>query len=114
LREPATSVRRRAIRQSFPVYRGDQLQGLVYLNSDFANAVGYSGKPIQILFGIDPKGVITGLNVLDHKEPSLVDGIQPDVGVADSTGVAASRHRKGSSTQPERLLRFLREQIRRW
>jgi NosR/NirI family nitrous oxide reductase transcriptional regulator len=43
------------------VYRGDQLQGLVYLNSDFANAVGYSGKPIQILVGIDPKGVITGL-----------------------------------------------------
>ena len=42
-----------------PVYRGDQLQGFVYLNSDFANAVGYSGKPIQILVGIDPKGVIT-------------------------------------------------------
>jgi len=27
-----------------PVYRGDQLQGYMYLNSDFANAVGYSGK----------------------------------------------------------------------
>ena len=36
-----------------PVYRGDQLQGFVYLNSDFANAVGYSGKPIQILVAID-------------------------------------------------------------
>ena len=30
-----------------PVYRGDQLQGFVYLNSDFANAIGYSGKPIR-------------------------------------------------------------------
>ena len=58
-----------------PVYRGDQLQGFVYLNSDFANAVGYSGKPIQILVGIDPKGVITGLKLVDHKEPIVLVGI---------------------------------------
>ena len=38
-----------------PVYRGDQLQGFVFLNSDFANSVGYSGKPIHLLAGIDPK-----------------------------------------------------------
>lgn len=36
-----------------PIYRGDQLQGFVYLNSDFANATGYSGKPIKVLVGID-------------------------------------------------------------
>jgi NosR/NirI family nitrous oxide reductase transcriptional regulator len=58
-----------------PVYRGDQLQGFVYLNSDFANAVGYSGKPIQILVGIDTKGVITGLKLVDHKEPIVLVGI---------------------------------------
>jgi NosR/NirI family nitrous oxide reductase transcriptional regulator len=58
-----------------PAYRGDQLQGFVYLNSDFANAVGYSGKPIQILVGIDPKGVITGLKLVDHKEPIVLVGI---------------------------------------
>jgi NosR/NirI family nitrous oxide reductase transcriptional regulator len=58
-----------------PVYRGDQLQGFVYLNSDFANAVGYSGKPIQILVGIDPKGVIAGLRLVDHKEPIVLVGI---------------------------------------
>jgi NosR/NirI family transcriptional regulator, nitrous oxide reductase regulator len=58
-----------------PVYRGDQLQGFVYLNSDFANAVGYSGKPIQILVAIDPKGVITGLKLVDHKEPIVLVGI---------------------------------------
>ena len=27
-----------------PVYRADQLQGFVYLNSQFANATGYSGN----------------------------------------------------------------------
>lgn len=58
-----------------PVYRGDQLQGFVYLNSDFANSVGYSGKPIHILVGIDPKGVITGLKLVDHKEPIVLIGI---------------------------------------
>ncbi|MDU6374350.1 MAG: carbohydrate porin [Bradyrhizobium sp.] len=58
-----------------PVYRGDQLQGHVYLNSDFANAVGYSGKPINILVGIAPKGVITGLKLVDHKEPIVLIGI---------------------------------------
>ena len=58
-----------------PVYRGDQLQGFVYLNSDFANSVGYSGKPIHILVGIDPKGVITGVKLVDHKEPIVLVGI---------------------------------------
>jgi NosR/NirI family nitrous oxide reductase transcriptional regulator len=37
-----------------PAYRGDDLLGFVYLNSDFANATGYSGKPIQLLVGISP------------------------------------------------------------
>ena len=45
-----------------PAYRGYQLQGFVYLNSDLANAIGYSGKPIKVLIGIDPNGVITGLS----------------------------------------------------
>ncbi len=58
-----------------PAYRGDQLQGFVYLNSDLANAVGYSGKPIHILVGIDPKGVITGVKLVDHKEPIVLVGI---------------------------------------
>ncbi|WP_300253913.1 NosR/NirI family protein [Bradyrhizobium sp.] len=58
-----------------PVYRGDQLQGFVYLNSDFANAVGYSGKPIHILVGIDPKGIVTAVKLIDHKEPIVLVGI---------------------------------------
>ena len=47
----------------------------MYLNSDFANAVGYSGKPIQILVGIDPKGILTGLKLVEHKEPIVLVGI---------------------------------------
>ena len=58
-----------------PVYRGDQLQGFVYLNSDFANAIGYSGKPINLLVGIDQKGVVGGIKLVDHKEPIFLIGI---------------------------------------
>jgi NosR/NirI family nitrous oxide reductase transcriptional regulator len=58
-----------------PVYRQDQLQGFVYLNSDFANATGYSGKPIQLLVGIDGKGVLKGLKLVEHKEPIVLVGI---------------------------------------
>ena len=39
-----------------PAYKDDQLLGYAYLNSEFANATGYSGKPIQLLVGIDPNG----------------------------------------------------------
>ena len=58
-----------------PAYKDDQLLGFVYLNSDFANATGYSGKPIQMLVGIDPKGVLTGLKLVEHKEPIVLLGI---------------------------------------
>nr|WP_245320451.1 NosR/NirI family protein [Bradyrhizobium lablabi] len=58
-----------------PAYRDDQLLGFVYLNSDFANAIGYSGKPIQLLVGINPKGVLTGLKLVEHKEPIVLVGI---------------------------------------
>lgn len=58
-----------------PVYAGDSLLGYVYLNSDFTGAVGYSGKPVHMLVGIDTQGVITGLKLVDHKEPIVLVGV---------------------------------------
>ncbi len=58
-----------------PVYQDDRLLGFAYLTSEFANATGYSGKPIQMLVGIDPAGVIKGLKLVDHKEPIVLVGI---------------------------------------
>ncbi len=58
-----------------PVFKGDAQVGFAYLNSDFANAVGYSGKPIHLLVGIDRKGVIQGIKLVDHKEPIVLVGI---------------------------------------
>ncbi len=58
-----------------PVYRGDELLGYVYLNSDFSSATGYSGKPIHIAVGIDPKGVVRGFKLVEHHEPIVLIGI---------------------------------------
>ena len=72
---PIASGRCRAIPRSRRPTRTISSLGFVYLNSDFANAIGYSGKPIQLLVGIDPKGVLTGLKLVEHKEPIVLVGI---------------------------------------
>jgi NosR/NirI family transcriptional regulator, nitrous oxide reductase regulator len=77
-----------------PVYSGDRLQGFVYLNSDFANAVGYSGKPINLLVGIDPNGVITAIKLVEHKEPIVL------VGIPESRIVAAMNALIGRDMRP--------------
>jgi NosR/NirI family transcriptional regulator, nitrous oxide reductase regulator len=66
-----------------PAYQGNTLRGYVYLNSDFTNAVGYSGKPIHMLVGIDPQGIVRGIKLVDHKEPIVLIGI-PERRVIDA------------------------------
>jgi NosR/NirI family transcriptional regulator, nitrous oxide reductase regulator len=65
-----------------PAYSGDELVGYVHLNSDHVNSVGYSGRPIHILVGLDPEGTIVGLNLIDHHEPIVLIGI-PESRVLD-------------------------------
>ncbi len=56
-------------------YRGQTLVGHVYLNSDYADATGYSGQPIHILIGLDLEGTIVGIKLVQHSEPIVVIGI---------------------------------------
>lgn len=56
-------------------YRGDKVVGYVYLNTDYVNANGYSGKPIRILVGVDAKGVVQGIKLVEHHEPIVLIGI---------------------------------------
>ncbi len=65
-----------------PLYRGEKLLGYVFLNSDIANSTGYSGKPIQILIGVDPDGLITGAKLVKHSEPIVLVGI-PEKKITD-------------------------------
>jgi NosR/NirI family nitrous oxide reductase transcriptional regulator len=66
-----------------PVYKDDQLLGFAYLNSDLANSIGYSGKPIHVLVGITTKGVLAGFKLVDHKEPIVLIGI-PEKRILDA------------------------------
>ncbi|MCO5151754.1 MULTISPECIES: NosR/NirI family protein [unclassified Shinella] len=65
-----------------PVWRGEVLAGYAYLNSDFTSATGYSGKPIHILAGIDPQGVLRGFKLVHHQEPIVLIGIPEEKVVA--------------------------------
>jgi NosR/NirI family nitrous oxide reductase transcriptional regulator len=58
-----------------PAYKGQQLAGYVFLNSDVVNSTGYSGKPINILVGIDLGGAIVGAKLVEHHEPIVLIGI---------------------------------------
>ena len=58
-----------------PVFAADRLVGYVYLNTDFTGAVGYSGKPVSMLVGIDTAGVIKGIKLVEHKEPIVLVGV---------------------------------------
>jgi NosR/NirI family nitrous oxide reductase transcriptional regulator len=56
-------------------YKGGQLLGYIYLNADVVNSTGYSGKPIEILVGIDLSGRIVGVKLMKHHEPIVLIGI---------------------------------------
>ncbi|WP_373371174.1 4Fe-4S binding protein [Microvirga yunnanensis] len=84
-----------------PAYQGDRLLGYLYLNSDFTGATGYSGKPIQILVGIDPNGVITGIKLVDHKEPIVLIGI-PERRIVAAMNTLVGRDMKPVATGAER------------
>ena len=56
--------------------------GHLFLTSDLVDATGYSGKPISILVGIDPNGVIRSARLVEHHEPIVLIGI-PERRVAE-------------------------------
>ena len=56
-------------------YKGQQIAGYVYLNSDVVSSNGYSGKPIDIVIGIDVDGKIVGAKLVEHHEPIVLVGI---------------------------------------
>lgn len=68
--------------KSVPVYDGDKRLGFLFLNSELVNSVGYSGKPIHVLVGLDNQGVITTVRLIEHSEPIVLIGI-PEYKITD-------------------------------
>ncbi|MCA2371757.1 regulatory protein NosR [Agrobacterium genomosp. 3 str. CIP 111-78] len=84
-----------------PVYKGSDIAGYAYLNSDFTNSTGYSGKPIHIVVGIDRAGVVRGLKLVDHKEPIVLIGI-PETRVVAALNSVIDRDLAKVATGAER------------
>jgi NosR/NirI family nitrous oxide reductase transcriptional regulator len=84
-----------------PVHQGDRLVGHVYLNSDVTSATGYSGKPINMLVGIDLNGVVTGIKLVDHKEPIVLIGI-PERRIVDAMNTLIGKDMRAVSSGAER------------
>lgn len=49
---------------------------------ELLRSTGYSGKPLDILVGVDPSGRISGAELIEHAEPILTLGIS-DADIAD-------------------------------
>jgi NosR/NirI family nitrous oxide reductase transcriptional regulator len=58
-----------------PAYKGGKLVGYVFETDDVVKIPAYSGKPVNLLMGLDTQGKITGVKVLEHHEPILLVGI---------------------------------------
>src|SRR3990167_5106690 len=57
------------------VYQLDELLGYAFESSDYSSLQGFSGKPIRLLIGMDPQGVLAGVRVLEHHEPVFLYGL---------------------------------------
>ena len=57
------------------VVREDTLLGYAFETVQVVNIPAYSGKPVNVLVTLDPKGVIKDAYVLEHHEPILLVGI---------------------------------------
>ncbi len=57
---------------------GERTVGYAFVNSDWVNSTGYSGKPIDILVGLSTDGKIAGAQLMDHHEPIVLIGIPPE------------------------------------
>jgi len=60
-------------------YDGDRAVGYVFSTRAVVASVGFSGKPLDVLVGIDLDGVITGAKIMHQEEPILVVGVSPDM-----------------------------------
>jgi NosR/NirI family transcriptional regulator, nitrous oxide reductase regulator len=58
-----------------PAYRGDELLGYVLHTREVVQSVGYSGKPLDVLVGLDLDARITGATILEQHEPILIIGV---------------------------------------
>ena len=63
---------------SAPALREGGVIGYVFYSRQVIASTGYSGKPLNVLVGLDPEGRITGARIVEHHEPILAIGVSDD------------------------------------
>ncbi len=61
-----------------PAFRNDRIVGYVFHTYSVVRSVGLSGKPLDIVVGLDMAGIITGAEILEQHEPILAIGVSAD------------------------------------
>jgi NosR/NirI family nitrous oxide reductase transcriptional regulator len=60
-------------------YMDNKLAGYVFLSKEWTKKIiGYSGKHMETLIGMDTEGIITGVKVLFHSEPIVLIGLKEE------------------------------------
>lgn len=68
-----------------PVMKGGEVVGYAYVTTDVVSTIGYSGKPMDVLVGLDTDGTIVSARLMEHHEPIVLVGI-PERKIADYIG----------------------------
>lgn len=63
----------------YSVYQLDDLLGYAFESQDYSSLQGFSGKPVRLLIGLEPQGVLAGVRVLEHHEPVFLHGLGEQV-----------------------------------
>ncbi|RTL71417.1 MAG: regulatory protein NosR [Hyphomicrobiales bacterium] len=71
-----------------PVLEGGRLIGYAFSTRAVSNSVGYGGRPIDIVAGVDLNGRISGAVLAAHEEPIFVIGVSPRTLAEFVTGLA--------------------------
>ena len=73
---------------SMPVYKAGEQIGYIFRTKDIVSIPAYSGKPVDLLIGMDMQGTFTGAYVVEHHEPILLVGLPEE-----SLNVFAAQYR---------------------
>lgn len=57
------------------IFAGEKLLGYAFVNADWVDSTGYSGRPIEILEGLSTDGKLSGARLMAHHEPIVLIGI---------------------------------------
>jgi NosR/NirI family nitrous oxide reductase transcriptional regulator len=72
----ATSIGKKQVSPPvWPVYQVGNLIGYLFHSQDVVALPAFSGKPVNMLIGIDLEGKLAGIQVIDHQEPIFLHGL---------------------------------------